>query len=80
MNINELPIVQEALENEYRIAIYKQNNCAYTNALGPYRITIMPFPMTADSQQITASGETLEDAIRDLSTGSPEMLKRNFNE
>ncbi len=74
MTFNGLAIIEAAMERDLRVAIYKEENDSSTPESGPFRIKVMPYPLTDNSQGITASGATLAEAMGDLGTATLEML------
>ncbi len=75
MTFNGLAMIEAATELGLRVLIYKQEDDPSTPDPGPFRIKIMPYPVTANSQSITASGQILAEAMGDLGAASLEMLE-----
>ena len=76
MNINDLPIVQSALERGYFIYTYKLEDDALSTCAGPYRIGITSsVRITEDTHKIIISGATLDEAIAKLADLPVDELK-----
>jgi hypothetical protein len=74
MTFNGLAMIEAALERDLRVAVFKEENDASTPDTGPFRIKVMPYPLTENSNVITASGATLAEAMGDLGTATLEIL------